>query len=159
MKRRITLSIAFVVSVVLLSLLSSDSTTQAQKPIRFTADTGMVTLGPNQMLRMTVVNRGKADADVRFTKMEYSQGTCNGGVCSHVVASETTSAPMSLAPGEGASTDILCGNDGGLFQGVRGMVVANNQDVRVNCLIINTTTGQVDSWCDRGCNEIVQKGG
>ena len=147
MYRRIALSIALAVSVLSLSLVSSDSTARAQAQDRprnpeaankFTADTGVITLGPNQIIRITVVNRGKADSNVRFRKMEYTQGTCDGGVCSHVVASQTTSAPISLAPGEAGSIDIA-----NTSLGVRGVVLSNSSEVLVTGMIIDTDTGKV----------------
>ena len=54
MKRRIALSIALVLSIVSVSLMSSDSTANAARPQTYVADTGMITLGANQLLRITV---------------------------------------------------------------------------------------------------------
>lgn len=138
MKRSIALSIALAVSVLSLALVSSDSTARAQKPNRYRADTGVVSLGTNQMLRITVVNRGKADSNVGFRKMEYTQGTCSGGVCKHVVASSDSSAPVTLAPGEAGSIDIA-----NTSFGVRGVVLSNSSDVKVTGMIIDTDTGKV----------------
>lgn len=110
MYRRIALTIALAVSVLSLALVSSDSTARAQKPNKATWDTGVVTLGPNQILRITVAlgDTGTNDVNVRFRRMEYSPGTCDGGVCVHNVSSQITSAPVSLAQDQGASMDIYC---------------------------------------------------
>ena len=52
MKRSIALAVALAVSVILLSLVSSDSVSQAQQRRLFQWDTGVVSLGPNQVLRI-----------------------------------------------------------------------------------------------------------
>lgn len=144
MYRRIALTIALAVSVLSLSLVSADSTARAQKPSRFTADTGVVTLGPNQILRITVAlgDTGTHEVKVRFRSMEYTQGTCGGGVCAHQVASDTTSAPVTLAAGEAASVNILGTTYGG---NGRGIVLSNSQNARVTALIVDTTTGALQS--------------
>ena len=110
MKRRIALAIAFTLSVVLVSLASSDSTVQAQQGIRKVADTGVVSLGPNQELRLTLFGDTNGDAKVDaadyvlFRRIEYGQESCSSdGVCKLVVTSQTASNPIRLAPGEAAS--------------------------------------------------------
>jgi regulator of extracellular matrix RemA (YlzA/DUF370 family) len=144
MKHRTVLSIALALSVMSMSLLSSNSMARAQNQTKFTWDTGVVTLGPNQMLRITVAlgDTGTHEAKVRFRSMEYTQGTCNGGVCAHQVASDTTSAPVTLAASEAASVSILGTTYGG---NGRGIVLSNSQDVRVTALIIDTVTGSISS--------------
>lgn len=143
MKRRITLSIALVLSIVLVSLMSSDSTANAARPQRFVADTGMIPLGPNQLLRVTVVP--VADGPIHsviftFTTNHFGpQGTCNGGVCKHFISSQTTSDPITLAPGEAASVDIASGQTAQVRLHF-GSVLPN---VQMNALIIDTTTGAV----------------
>ena len=141
MKRRIALSIALALGVVLLSLMSADSTAKAQPGRTFVADTGVITLGPNQILRMTVAN-GLNEATVRFRRLEYTQGTCDGGVCKHIISAQTTSNPTTLAPGDAARLDIAGHETCSPCDAVRA-VVTSNRNVRVNALIISTTTGEV----------------
>ena len=145
MNRRIILSIALVVSVVLVSLMSSDSTAKAQNQTRSVWDTGVITLGANQMLRVTMVHTGSGtdSANISFRKMEYSQGTCSAdGVCKHSVSSQTTSAPITLAPGEAASIDTFMLPE--LPYGrVRAMFTSNSRNMKVNVMIIDTITGEV----------------
>ena len=142
MKRRITLSIALVLSIVLVSLMSSDSTAKAQNQISIVADTGLITLGPNQILRLTI----KAPRDpasgitTGFRRIEYSQGVCSGGICKHTISSQTTSPPITLESGEAASFDIP-----NTAFGVRALVESNRRDARVTVQIIDTATGQVTS--------------
>ena len=151
MKRRITISIALALSVALLSLMSSDSTAKAQPGgLRRIADTGIVTLGPNQILRLTVVGTGFGNNpdNLCFRRVDYGEGTCNAdGVCKHAISSQIESAPITLMRGEGASIDFrqcifpLCG-------GVRGVVLSNSRNVRVRASIIDNITGKVVAFMD-----------
>jgi len=143
MKRRITLSITLVLSVVLLSLMSSDSTAKAEpEGRRVSFDTGIVTLGPGQKLRVAVVGDFNRDNDirVRFRRMGYIEQDNL-----YKVASEVTTDPITLAPGEGAVIDITLDRD---MNAVRGIVNANligtNAAGTVTVQIIDAT-GQVDS--------------
>jgi hypothetical protein len=143
MYRRIALSIVLAVSLISLSFLSSDSTARAQKENKSTWDTGVVTLGPNQILRITVAlgDTGTHEVVARFRRMEYiDTGTTAGIVSKLTIASQTTSDPITLAPGGGLSTDFYSASEG---RWVRGVVLSDSQDVRVTALIIDTTTGNV----------------
>ncbi len=149
MKHRITLSIALVVSLASLLLPFFVTTTQAQQTstkARF--DTGVVTLGPQQVLRLTVDwGDGKPDAVdaadyVLFRRMEYGQETCGSdGVCKLVVTSQTTTNPITLRPGEAVHTS----SSGGGLPGVRIVALSNRRIVRVTATIINTITGETTS--------------
>jgi hypothetical protein len=104
-------------------------------------DTGTLNLGVNQVLRITVNGLlGDDTIAVRFRRIAYTAGVCNDGICRLGIASQFTSAPMALAPGEGLSIDIQ-----GTSSGIRGMVLSNNPNARVTAQIINTTTGEVDA--------------
>jgi len=141
MKRKITLTIALVLSIVLASLTSSDSTVKAQNQIRRVGDTGVVTLlGPNQVLRLTVA-LGDYDGNysLDFRRTEYSQGTCSSnGVCRLAVASQTASNPIRLMSGEAASFDIP-----NTAFGVRGVVLSNSRNVKVTAIVFDTSTQRV----------------
>ena len=143
MKRRITLSIALVMSVVFTSLMSSDSTAQAQQRQRCTADTGVITLGPNQKLRVVVTGMGGNDTiTVRFRRMQYAQGACNGGVCKLASVTDLIIDPVTLMPGEAASMDITPMPGA---SGVRAGVVSNRRNVRATAMIVDTVTGETTS--------------
>jgi hypothetical protein len=146
MNRRITLSIALVFGVVLVSLMSSVSTVIAQQGgRRSVTDTGMLTLGPNEVLRITVNPRDGAFSGtivVRFRRLEYAASNCNGGVCKHVVASQTTSDPITLDRGEAASFDIQ-----NVAFGVRGMVLSSNPNVEVRGIVFDTSTQRINAIC------------
>ena len=146
MKRRITTSIAVTLSVVLLTTASFTSKATAAPPLKYHADSGIVALGPNQMLRVMVANRLDT-ASIRFTRIEYTQDSCDAaGACKHIISSQTTSNLITLAPGEGASFDIA-GHET-QAAAVRGVVSINLINVQVTAVIIDTTTGKVDSFFD-----------
>ena len=143
MKRKITLTMALALGGLLLSLMSSDSTVRAQQQARFRADTGIVTLGPNQVLRVTAT--GDTDgADllaVRFRRMQYAQGTCVGEVCKLASVTDLIIDPITLMRGEGASMDLAQNGS----NGVRITVESNRRNVRATAMIINTITGETTS--------------
>ena len=146
MKRRITVSIALVLSVVFVSLTRSDSTAQAQRNRSYVYDSGIVQLGPNQtligLLVPAIAAPGSGNSTIRSRKMQYSQGSCTGSLCKHSVASETISDPVSLAIGEGMSD--VCGLAAS-SSAVRIVFVSNNPNLRANGQIIDTVSGAVVS--------------
>ena len=140
MKRSIPLALALAVSVILLSLARYDSATQAQQRDRlFQWDTGVVSLGPNQVLRLTGDWNGDGDTTVGFREIKYGQGACNGTVCKLIPISTTTSGPHTLANGEAISLELIATTYG------RGIVTSNRRNMRVTASIINTTTGETTS--------------
>ena len=140
MKRSIALAVALAVSVILLSLVRSDSTTHAQlRGKLFHWDTGVVALGPNQVLRLTGDWNGDGDTTVGFREIKYAQGACNGAVCKLVIISSTTSGPHTVAAGEAIAVDLVATTYG------RGIVTSNRRDVQVTASIINTLTGETTS--------------
>src|SRR6266566_9772797 len=116
-------------------------TAKGQPPQRFKADTGVVTLGPNQILRITVgpnIGDNAGNVIVRFGRTTYTQGPCTtDGVC-ELSGNNTFTGPITLMPGEAASCDILAAGTYG-----RGIVMSNTRNVRVNASIIDTVTGRV----------------
>ncbi|HKX84852.1 MAG TPA: hypothetical protein VJL58_11570 [Pyrinomonadaceae bacterium] len=148
MKRKITLSIMLALSIVLVSLTRSDSTAKAQPPQRFFADTGFITPGPDQRLRLTISINPRdgtfTGTLVSFTKFVYAQPTCDDGICTVTAASQNTSEPIRLMPGEAVWIDIYAPFDQG--GGVRGVVQSNDQNVQVNALIIDIATDEVVSF-------------
>jgi hypothetical protein len=144
LKRKITLSLV----LVLLSLSGlAPAARGRQQRTKAAFDTGVVSLGPNQILRLTVNGQGGNDAvTVGFRRMSYAQGTCSGGVCRLSLHDEEQSPVLTLSPGEAASFDIP-----GTAFGVRGVVLSGSQNVRVTAQIIDTATGDVIAiWVPQG---------
>jgi hypothetical protein len=138
MKRKLRLLLVVTLSV-LLSLVSLPAPAQGAPPQSFRFDTGLIIPGPH-LLRIAVVGMGTTILTVRFRQMEYVQDICNpSGVCKLAISSQSTSAPITLAPSEGASLNLTAGTYG------RGIVLSNSQDAQVTLQIIDTTTGEVNS--------------
>src|SRR5688500_16138702 len=154
MKRRIIFSIALALSIAAVSLMKSDAAANAARPKRFAADTGFVTLGPNQILRVTVVASANSSGEVDgrdFLVWQRSPSlaspTCNSdGVCKYLLVSEPPTESIELRRGEAASMDITSTPSS---VGVRIVVVVTKPDMQVNTLIIDGATGAV----------VAQKGG
>ena len=138
--KTIAWAVALALSVILLSIASSDSVTQAQLRGRlFHWDTGVVSLGPNQVLRITGDWNGDGDTTVGFREIKYGQGSCNGTICKLITISSTTSGPLNVAAGEAISLELVATTYG------RAIVTSNRRDMRVTASIINTLTGDTTS--------------
>src|SRR6266480_1099647 len=134
MKSKLTLTLMLTLSMVV--SLVSFTTVQGQTRRRPVADTGVITLGSNQMLRVVGDWNGDGFASVQFRQVAYEPAGCNAGVCKHTVVSQSTSAPVMLMSGEAASIDI----DSYSF-GIRAIVLSDNPNVRVNAMVVEKTTG------------------
>ncbi len=121
MKRRIIFTVVFIAVTcgILWSLPNSNSTAAA--PRILTADTGIITLGLGQKLRLTVNGQGGNDAlSVRFRRMSYSQvGPDIHAAMKYTLAAEDTSAPITVSENEGVWVDI----DRTAYDAVRGVVM------------------------------------
>lgn len=97
------------------------------------------------MLRVMVAN-GLDTASVRFTRIEYTQDSCDGaGVCKHIISSQITSNLYTANPGQGISLDF---SQAVAIDKVRCVVSTNLINVQVTAVIIDTTTGKVDAFFD-----------
>src|SRR6478672_1630514 len=123
MNYRIKVSIALTL-ITLLSAAMWAPTTSAQQRKRFRADTGVVTLGMGQVLRITLSSEAFEDQNVirpRFVWMRYGPMVCNTeGVCRQMVQSHGTTAPVTVNQSEAASFDMQ-----GTGGGVRVTVLAD----------------------------------
>jgi hypothetical protein len=145
MNRRMKISFVFIQSLLLL-LVAFASTAEAQQGRRLTADTGLITLGPDQFLRVALTGDFNGDGDVSgvdyvFRRIGYIE---QGNV--YRVASQATTPRMRLNEGEAASIDISQAG----FNAVRCIVAGNfigtdASRARVTVQIINRNTNQVDS--------------
>src|SRR5687768_1888548 len=90
--------------------------------------TGVVTLGPNQMLRLTITGgdfNGDGPTTIGFRGIKYAQGVCGGGVCQLVNIGAASTGPLTMAAGEAVSFDLVATTYG------RGIVSSNRRDARV----------------------------
>ena len=118
---------------------------------RLQADSGVIRLGPDQILRITFDGgAGNDTVNVRFRRMYYA-GSTNGGIWRGSVAAQDISDPITLTQEEAASTNISQAG----FDGVRGVVIirgytgATTVNAGVLFQIIKASTGEVVSvWND-----------
>ena len=145
MKRRITLSLVLTLSV-LLSLVSLPLTAKGQQtPRRFSASSGVVTLGMGQVLRVTVAAMGNDGSEkpiwLRFGWEQYMAAGCDGlpQVCRHTVASQGLTVPVTMgddavsfdAPGTGVAVSVT--------------VTSNSRNVKILGIVFDTSTQRIVS--------------
>src|SRR5687768_13755598 len=97
MKRRILLLTTLALVIGAASFTTSDRTASAQTQMRPVADSGVITLGPDQVLRVSVAAgdvTGDDNIRVRFRQTGYEPCPASPKLC---VASQTTSSPITLA--------------------------------------------------------------
>lgn len=139
MKRRI-LTIALALIIGATTFITSDSVAHAQGQMRTVADSGAITLGPNQVLRVTVA-AGDVNADdnvrVRFRQIGYEPCQPSPKLC---VASQTTSNPITLAPNE-AAVDVV----DYISSSLRTVVLSNRPDAKIVFIVFDTSTQRVVS--------------
>ena len=103
-------------SVLILSLLVVAPRAEGQPGgPRAIVDSGVVRLGVTQTLRLTINGQaGNDKLNVQFRRLYYV-GSANGGVWRAMIASQNTTAPVTINADEAASVDMT--NAG--FDGVR----------------------------------------
>ena len=141
MKRKIILSIALALGVAVLALIKFGSTVNAEPPQRFQWDTGIVTLGENQILRVVSVSvDGELGGGVYgevIRRIEYQQTGCEAGICKHTIAAQSVSPLLTHASNEAISIDTPNG-------GTRRIVgLTNNRNARINSIVFDTATQRV----------------
>jgi hypothetical protein len=134
--------------IILLSVATLTPTSSAQQRHRFRADTGVITLGMGQVLRITLSSEAFEDQNVirpRFVWMRYGPMVCNTeGVCRQMVQSHGTTAPVTINQSEAASFDMQ-GTGGGVRVAVLADYNANGVVDAADLMIINSATGEVVS--------------
>ena len=138
MKRKLTISIALMFGLLVLSLVKSDSTSQAQRRqmLRW-YETGIVDVGTGQMFCATVVNPTNEPVSFTLIELRY-QETCANGFCQQTEVQEQTFGPMSLAPGQGVSRETTPGQE------VR-IVIQSDGPLASVSHIVDIDTGKVNS--------------
>jgi len=147
MKYQSRVSIVLALSL-FISMLSFPLKAQGQtRPRRFRGDTGVITLGLGQVLRITV-NGGDGNDTfrVRFAWMKYMPAGCNTeGVCRHTIQSHGATDPVNIGAGEAASFDVQGISSAGTVR-VENFADGNLDGVvNADAMIINSATGEVVS--------------
>ena len=144
MENRMRLSIVLTLSL-LLSLVSFPSTALGQQPAgRFSASSGVITLGTGQGLRVTAVNNDGRAIRVRFAWTQYVAADCSGTpeVCRHAVASQGTTPPETLGTDDALTFDLPA--SGG---GVNVTVQSNSRNTKVLGIVFDTSTQRIVAIC------------
>jgi hypothetical protein len=126
----------------LVCLLGLPLPAQGQQGRKLRGDTGVITLGMGQVLRLTVNGKDGNDAfRVRFAWMKYMPVGCTtDGVCRHAIQSQGVTAPVNVGANQAASFDVQ-----GTGSGVGVSVFVAGGDVNGDAEIINSATGEVTS--------------
>ena len=145
MKHKITLSLTLTLSL-MLYLVTLPATAQTA-PQRFKTDSGVITLGADQKLRVTVAT-GDINADqpirVRFGWRQYEPQGCSGmpQMCRHIVVNQGVTPVETPGPDDAVSFELNGAGIGGTGP-VRVIVESNRPDVRVLGIIFDTSTQRV----------------
>jgi len=146
MKRRRLISIALILGSLLWLILTPAALGQP-RGVRH-VNTGVVRLGPGQTLRIIIHGQAGDDKLTVVFRRSYYVGSANGGVWKSMVASQDTSAPVSLNADEAASIDASqAGFDGVRIEAIiRGYTGATN--VNAGVLQIMNSDGSVAAFFD-----------
>lgn len=139
MKRRLIYPLAF---SLLLAITVLSNVGQAA-PQRFRADSGIVTLGPNQVLRLTIgAANGTDKIKARVGWKQYGAQSCSSApvVCRHMVIGQGETPLTTVAIDEAVSFDVQQ-----VGTGVRAVVESNNPNTQVVAMVFDTTTQQIIS--------------
>jgi len=115
MKRRITISMTL--ALVLLATVAAfhqEGRGQTSNNVRRSSvNSGLIPLNQNQFVRLTLANAAtnpnasdKLTARVNVHIFQYAPSGQQGAVMQHAVVGQTSSGPITMRPGEGASTDF-----------------------------------------------------
>jgi len=144
MKHSKTISLSVTLSLLLL-LLGSPLTAQAAPP-RFRADSGVITLGANQVLRITInpasLPNGNVSIRARLRWMQYGEVGCSGMplVCRHTIVSQGETGIVMLDRDDTVLFEVLGGAGP-----VRAVVEANNPNLTAMAVVFDTSTQRVIS--------------
>ena len=142
MNRSKVISLTLTLSL-LSCLVSLPLTAQAAPPPSFRADSGVVTLGPDQILRITVNGlAGNDTLNVRMRWMQYAAQGCSGmpPVCRHMVVAQGVTPVQTLGPDDALSFDVQQ-----VGTGVRVVVESNSAKTRVLGIVFDTSTQRIVS--------------
>ena len=139
MKRRIALLLTLALACTAASFIRSDSVTRAQNTNRSVFDTGLISLGANQRLRVSFSAGGDSGSLV-IKKLSWLGQSCDvHGVCMTAVSAQEDAGPYQLSAGEAIVIDVT----GAGF--TRVVTRTNIKNLKVIATIIDTTTGESQS--------------
>jgi len=126
-----------VTGVFLLSKPAQAQGGQGQMQIR--GDSGLIKLGPNQILRVSVAASVRP-ADVRFRRLDYTEAGGASGIKQYNVSNSVQSEVVDLAQGNGATYDVP------VPASACRIVVSGNAKVQIQFMIVDLATGEIQSF-------------
>lgn len=129
-------SIVLLMSLFTLTLVTAGQAS-AQNRFRPVADSGVITLGPNQILRVSVAAGDVTGDDrirVRFQQIGYEPCQASPKLC---IVSQTTTNPIMLAANESAIVDAAD------YVVWRTIVLSDSRNVKVTGVVFDTSTQRV----------------
>ena len=145
MKRRIALLLTLALAFTAATFMRSDSVTSAQNQTKMVFDTGLLTPGPNQKVRVSF-SAGGDSGSLILTKLSYLSQTCDAhDVCMTSVASQESAGPYHLDAAQAIVIDATS-------EGYATRIIArtNIKNVTVTVEIIDTITGNIESFTAPG---------
>ena len=108
--------------------------------MRAVADTGVITIGPNQILRISGDGVDQDDViALRFRRIGYQATFEAPGITRYSRVSNVITNPILVTGGDGVSFSVQ-GNQIGT-DATRVIVMSNRPNVRVNAALIDAATG------------------
>ena len=121
----------------IISMSTSITVAQTKKQKTFTFDTGILTLGPNQMLRIVTNNNDPDEAySATVKRMSYLVISEQDSVRYRLI-SQDTSGPILREAAEGFSIDV------GTSEAVRVLISSTSPNLRTTVQLVDTTTGNI----------------
>lgn len=146
MKRRIVLSIAMFLVIASFAMSSSDATVSAARNSLTRFDTGVITLGADQLLRINVNgSAGNDTINVQTTRQVYGQPVCNAGVCQSFLIIVEALPVMTVESSEMLTFNVVPTTSSG---GVRALVTANDPFADVTAHVVDANTGKTQIILD-----------
>ena len=137
--------IALFAAIFFISVFAGNTT--AQRVRYYHADTGMVALGPNELLRLTVAPTFAPPTMGTFNfRITATASSCTNDLCVHTVTTQNSTGPIPLNPGQAVSYDVTQPPGA---SAVRAGVELTNPNVVVNAFIIDRITGATRGFTGR----------
>jgi hypothetical protein len=131
-----------IAALLALATTTVPATAQTAPRGRVIGDTGLVTLGPDQVLRLSVFHilpYIEQDNLFKLATLRFAPGACPGGACPHELVSDELSPAMTVSGPNGMTVDIPAGAS----SGVRAVVHSQSRRLRVTATIVDANTNQI----------------
>jgi len=142
-RRRLILALGAALGVALMWTGAPDVSAQNSGQTALTFDSGVVPIGPNQILRVTVTNVGTRNARARTGFMDYTDDSCAPGVTCYQVSGAGADLLRTIPAGGALSLITEIGMPAVRF---RLRITGTNPQVRISGQIVDATTGVIQDY-------------